>query len=168
MLLKLLFSVNCRTTTSYRAIRSLHFHHLWDRHIVNYIIPLHMWVHHTVRIVGPRHLGFPVPVGLPPSSLCNRRVDISVDRRFKSYQNPNIFKNWHSCSYQSYQKSGKHYASRFLKLPSSCQQWELTFLSIVAFRATKISTTLRADSSCQSYLTPGRHYASSQLSALTT
>ena len=27
----------------------------------------------------------------------------------------------------------------------SCQQWELTFLSIVAFRSTKIPTTLRPD-----------------------
>ena len=34
------------------------FHHLWDRHTVNYIIPPHMWVRHTVRNVGPAHLGF--------------------------------------------------------------------------------------------------------------
>ena len=33
----------------------------------------------------------------------------------------------------------------FPKLPKSCQQWELTFVSAVAFRATKILTTLRAD-----------------------
>ena len=94
MLLKLLFSVNCQTTAAYRAIRSLHFHYLRDRHIVNYIIPLHMWVHRTVRIVGPRHLGFPVPVGL--------------------------------------------------HLPHSVTV-ELTFLSIVDLRATKIPTSLRTD-----------------------
>ena len=58
MLLKLLFSVNCQTTIAYRADHSLHFHHLWVRYPVNYIIPPHMWVRHTVRNVGPAHLGF--------------------------------------------------------------------------------------------------------------
>ena len=33
----------------------------------------------------------------------------------------------------------------FRALPKSCQQWELTLLSTVAFRATKILTTLIAD-----------------------
>ena len=33
----------------------------------------------------------------------------------------------------------------YLKLPKSCQQCELTFLSTVAFKATKILSTLRAD-----------------------
>ena len=70
-----------------------------------------------------------------------------------------------------------------------CQQWELTFLSTVAFGATKILSAVGVDipvdrsvqsyqnlvnfnswHSCsfQSYLTPGRRYASHQLSKLTT
>ena len=62
------------------SLHSLHFHHLWVRHIVNYIIPPHMWLRHTVRNVGPPHLGFSFLVGPPPSFLCNRS--------FQSYQNP--------------------------------------------------------------------------------
>ena len=69
---KLLFFVNFQTTVACRAIRSFHFHHLWVRHTVNYIIPPHMWVRHTVRNVGPPHLGFSFSVGPPPSFLCNR------------------------------------------------------------------------------------------------
>ena len=49
---KLLFSVNSRTTVAFRAIRSLHFHHLHVHHTVKYIIPLHMWVHDKVRNVS--------------------------------------------------------------------------------------------------------------------
>ena len=57
------------------------FHHLWDRHTVNYIIPPHIWVRHTVRNVGPPHCEkcgsgtfriFFFPVGPPPSFLYNR------------------------------------------------------------------------------------------------
>ena len=33
----------------------------------------------------------------------------------------------------------------FSELPKSCQQWEVTFLSTVTFRASKIPTTLGAD-----------------------
>ena len=82
MLLKPLFSVNCQSqaTIAYGGDHSLHFHHLWVRHIVNYIIPSHMWVRHTVRNVGPPHLGFSFLVGRPPSFLCNRS--------FQSYQYP--------------------------------------------------------------------------------
>ena len=106
MLLKLLFSVNCQATVAYRAIRSLHFHHLWVHHTVNYIIFPYMWVHHTVRNVGLPHLGLLFPVGLLPSSLCNSSFQSSLE---------------------------------------SCQQWKLEFLLTVAFRATKIPTTLRVD-----------------------
>ena len=52
---------------------------------------------------------------------------------FPSYQNPVNTGSWLSCWLQP---------SELLK---SCQQWELTFLSTVAFRATKIPTTLKAD-----------------------
>ena len=38
-------------------------------------------------------------------------VDIPIDRSFQSYQIPNNFKNWRFSSYQSYQKSGRHYVS---------------------------------------------------------
>ena len=40
--------------------------------------------------------------------------DIPVDRSFQSYHNFDNFKNWCSCSYQSYQKLRRHYASRQL------------------------------------------------------
>ena len=89
---KLLFSVTCQTTIAYRAIHSFHFHHLWVRHTVNYIIPPYMWVCHTVRNVGPPHSGGSATITLSP------------------------------------------YLS---ELPESCQQWQLAFLSTVAFRANK-------------------------------
>ena len=41
-------------------------------------------------------------------------VNIPLDRSFQSYQNPDNFKSWRSCSFQSYQKSRRHYASRQL------------------------------------------------------
>ena len=80
-------------------------------------------------------------------------VDIPADRSFQSYQNPDNFKNYHTCRFQSHQKPGRHYASHqlleltisFSELQKSCQQWELTFLSTVALIATKIMTALRAD-----------------------
>ena len=40
--------------------------------------------------------------------------------------------------YRSWQRN-------FSELPKPCPQWELTFLSTVAFRATKIAATLRTD-----------------------
>ena len=65
--LKLLAPINCQTTIVFRAIFSLHFHHLWACHTVHHIIQPHMSVCHTVRNVGLPHLGFLFPVGLPPS-----------------------------------------------------------------------------------------------------
>ena len=38
-------------------------------------------------------------------------VDIPADYSFQCYQYPNNFQSWRSCSFQSYQKPGKHYAS---------------------------------------------------------
>ena len=90
---------------NFKSWRSL-FHHLWVHHTVNYIISLHMRVRHIVRYVGPPHLGFSFPVGPPPSFLCNHS--------FQSYQNPDNFKIWRSCSYHSYQKPGSHYSYRQL------------------------------------------------------
>ena len=98
-------------TVPYRAIGSLHFPHLWVHHTVNYIILYHMWVCHTVRIMGLPHLGFPFLVGPPPSSLCISMafrstrifsivgVDILVNHSLQSYQSPDNFKSWLSCSY---------------------------------------------------------------------
>ena len=144
MFLKLLFSVNCQATVAYRAICNLHFHHLWVRHTVNYIIPPRMWVCHTVRNVGPQHLGFSFLVG-PPPFLCKRS--------FQSYQNSTtlrddvsevirVTKNLEGTmlpvNYWSWQRS-------FSELPKTCQQWELTFLLTVAFWATKMPTTFRAE-----------------------
>ena len=124
-LLKLLFSVNCQTTVAYRADHSLYFHHLWVPHTANYITPFHIWVRQTVRNVGPPHLGFSFPVGPPPSFLCNRS--------FQSYQNPDNFKSWHSCSYQSYQKPGTPCFSSTIGVVN------------VAFRATKILSAVGVD-----------------------
>ena len=84
-----LFSGNCQTSVAFSAIHSLHFYHLWLRNTVKYIIPPHMWDRHTVRNVDPPHWGFPFPVGLLPSSLCNCS--------FQSYQNPLNSGSWHSC-----------------------------------------------------------------------
>ena len=61
-----LFSINCQTTIAFRAIHSLHFHHLWVCHTVHHIVHPHMWVCHTVKNVDLPHLGFPFLVG--PSS----------------------------------------------------------------------------------------------------
>ena len=135
-------------------------------------------------------------------------VDVPVDGNFQSYQNTDNFKNWRATknledtikairatknledtmltlSYQSWQRS-------LSEQPKSCQRWKLTFLSTVAFRTTKIPTTLRAnipiafratknledamlpvnsrswEHSFQSYLRPGRRYVSRQLMELTT
>ena len=122
---------------------------------------------------------------------------IPISRSFQSYQDPNNFKSWHSCSFQSYLTLGRRHASRQLleltilasRATKSYQQWELTFLSTVAFRASKILSTVGMDilvgrrvqsyqnsvnfktwHSCrfQSYLTSGRRYASHQQSELTT
>ena len=130
-----------------------------------YIIFPHMWVRHTVRNVGAPHLGLLFPVGLPPSSLCNRsfqsclescqqwkleflstvayratkipttlRVNLPVAIRATK----NLNKSMLPVNYRSLQRS-------FEELPKSYKQWELTFLSNEAFRATKIPITLRAD-----------------------
>ena len=53
-------------------------------------------------------------------------VDIRVDRSFNSYQNPDNFKSWRSCSLQRYLTPGRHYASRqrifqsYLKIETLC------------------------------------------------
>ena len=66
------------------------------------------------------------------------RVDAPVAiRATKNLEETMVPVNYQS-NYHSWQRS-------FSKQPKSCQQWELTFLSTVAFRATKIRTTLRAD-----------------------
>ena len=126
-------------------------------HTVNYTVPPHLWVNHTIRNVGLPHLAFYFLVGPPPSSLCNRR--------FRVYQNPANFKSLHqlhvqqlsellntletpaqlrfdNVAFRSYQNSfntGSYYhfcRLQLSELPISCQQWELTFMSTVAFSAT--------------------------------
>ena len=74
--------------------------------------------------------------------------DIAVDGNFQSYQNTDNFKKWRAIknledamltlNYQSWQRS-------LSELPKSCQQWELIFLSTVAFRATKILSMVEVD-----------------------
>ena len=137
VLLKLLFFVNWHTTVALL--------HLWFHHIVNYIISTHMWDRYTVRNAGLPFLAFSSPVGLLPSSLCNRN--------FQSYRNIVNSGSWDSCQLQLW------------KLPKSCQQWELTFLSTALFRATNIPVNFKSWYSCnfESYLTPRRHYGSREL-----
>ena len=140
----------CQTTIAFRAIRSLHFHHLWVCYTVHHIVPPHMWVRHTVRNVDPLHLRFPFPVGSSPSSLCNRS--------FQSYRNPVNSGSWH-----------------FL---STIAFWVTKFLSTVgvdisvdrSFQGYQNSDNFKSRRSCsfQSYLTPGRHYDFRQLSEMTT
>ena len=145
MLLKLLFSINCQTTGAYRAIRSLHFHHLWVRHTVNYIIPPHMHVRHTVRmwVCHIRDFLFQWVHHLPPSvTVACRATKIPTTLRDDVPVAIRVTKNLEdtmlSVSYRSWQRS-------FSKITKPCQQWELTFLSTVVFRATKILRTLRVD-----------------------
>ena len=56
-----------RSGALWNILLRLHFHQLWVFRTVHHIVPPHMWVHHTVRNVGPPYLGFPFPVGPPPS-----------------------------------------------------------------------------------------------------
>ena len=128
---------------NFKSWRSL-FHHLWVRHTVNYIIPPHVWVRHTVRNVSPpedfsfrsvRHLPSSVTVAFRASKIpTSLRVDVFVAiRTTKTLEGTMLPVN-----YRSWQRS-------FSELPKTCQQWELTFLSNVAFWAAKIPTTFRAD-----------------------
>ena len=92
----LIFYINCQTTIAFRAIRSLHFYHLWVHHTVNHIFPLHMWVRHIYdfpfRLV--RHLLRSVTVAFRATRILSTvGADISVDRSFQSYQNPDYFKS---------------------------------------------------------------------------
>ena len=128
---------------NFKSWRSL-FHHLWVRHTVNYIIPPHVWVRHTVRNVSPpedfsfrwvRHLPSSVTVAFRASKIpTSLRVDVFVAiRTTKTLEGTMLPVN-----YRSWQRS-------FSELPKTCQQWDLTFLSNVAFWAAKIPTTFRAD-----------------------
>ena len=59
--------------------------------------------------------------------------DVSVDCGFKSYKNPTKNETWRS------------FQLCFSKLRKLYQQWDLTILLTVAFRATKIVSNLRPD-----------------------
>ena len=167
-----------------------------------------MWVHHTVRSIGPPHLGFPfrwvrhLPHSLTiafriTKILSTKEVDILSTVAQRATKIPTTLRvnapvaitatkiledTMLPINYRSWQRS-------FSELPKSCQQWELTFLSTIVFRATKILSTVGVDifvdhsfqnsqnldnikswRSCsfQSYQKPGRHHASCQLSDLTT
>ena len=144
MLLKL-FSINCQTTVDYRGIRSLYFHHLSDPHTANYIIPpsyadpphWEKWVRHIWNFPfrWVCHLPSSLTVAFRATKIpTNLRVDVPVAiRAAKNLENTMLPVN-----YRSWQRS-------FLKLLKTCQQWQLTFLSTVAFWATKIPTTFRAE-----------------------
>ena len=58
-------------------------------------------------------------------------ADIPIDSSFQSCQNSVSRGRWHSCGLW------------LSEPPKSCQQWELTFLSTVVFRATKSLSTLK-------------------------
>ena len=145
--LQLLFFINCRTTIAFRAIHSLYFHHLWVRNTVDTLFTLKcgsatLW---ETRILSTVRLTFiPTVVFRATKIATTLRADITVAfRATESLVDTTVPVN-----YRSWQLS-------FSEKPKSCQQWELTFLTPVAFRATKIPTT-------------GRRYTSCQLSKLTT
>ena len=137
---------------NFQRWRSL-FHHLRIRHTLNYIIHSHVCVYQTVRNVGPPHLRFSfwwvshlrssVLVAFRATKiLITLWVDVPVViRPTKTLEGTMLPVN-----YRSWQRS-------FSELQKFCQQCELTFLSIGAFRATKVPTTLRADVSVASRAT---------------
>ena len=120
------------------------------------------------RILLTVGIDIPVQFSFPSYKVMSTvGVDILVNRGFQSYQTLENFKSWSFCSFKSYQKPERHYASR-----------QLSELTTLLFRAIKILSTVRFDipidckfqsyQNFKSYLTPGRHYASSQPSELTT
>ena len=106
------------------------------------------------------------------------RADILVDRSFQSCQNPDIFKSWRSCSFQSYQKPRRHYASRQLSELRKQLFGSTRILSAVgidipvdrSFHSYQNHDNFKIWSfwSFQSYLIHGQHYTFRQLSELTT
>ena len=144
MLLKHLFSINCQITVAYRAIHSLHFHHLWVRLTVNYIIPPHMWIRHTEKCGSATFriflfggsATFLLTVAFRATKISTTlRADVPVairaTRSLKDTMLPVNYRSWQRI---------------FSKLPKTFQQWELPFLlNAVAFRATKIPTTFGAE-----------------------
>ena len=124
--LKLLFSVNCQTTISFKVILSLHFHHLWVCHIVHHIVPPQMRVFHTVRNVGQPHSGFSFPVG-PPPSYCS----------LQSYAFPSLVGT---------SRSEFHYSPSHVG-PSHWEMWvcHLPQSVTIAFRAIRILSTVGVD-----------------------
>ena len=106
-----------------------------------------MWVRHTERNVGPSYLGFPFPMGPPPSYVSLHGYSYLT---FSSNAGPPNSELHYSPSHVGPPHCEKCGSVTFgISLSSgsatSCQQWDLTFLSTVAFRATKIPTTLRVD-----------------------
>ena len=56
-----------------------------------------------------------------------------------------ITSRWNKCYFLVLRQTKIIYLFITQTLEESCQQWELTFLSTVAYRPTKIPTTLRVD-----------------------
>ena len=137
--LQLLFFINCRATIAWRlkAIRSLYFHHLWVRHTVDTLFTL---------TCGPPHCEKPESCqqwGLTfMSTVAFRATKIATTLRADI---PVAFRATESLVYTMLPVNYRNWQLSFSEIPKSCQQWELTFLTPVAFRATKIPTTLRAD-----------------------
>ena len=75
------------------------------------------------------------------------KVDIPVDCRFQSNQNPVSFNCWHSYSFQSYLKPGRRYAFHQLSEITTVDFGDSKILStvevdILVSRATKIMSTV--------------------------
>ena len=96
---------------------------MWVCHIRDFLF---QWVHHLPPSVTVACRATKIPTTLRDDVLVAIRVTKNLEDTMLSV------------SYRSWQRS-------FSKIPKPCQQWELTFLSTVVFRATKILRTLRVD-----------------------
>ena len=85
--------------------------------------------------------------------LTTVEIDIPGDHSFQRYQNPDNFKSWWSVTLRATKSledtmlpvNSLSWQGSFPELLKSCQRWELTFFLTVAFKATKISASLRVN-----------------------
>ena len=122
------FSITCESTTQLITLfpltcGSATLWEIWVRHIKGFPF---RWVRHHLSSVTVALRATKIPTTL--------RVDIPVAIRATK----NLKGTMLPVNYWSWQRS-------FSELPKTCQQWELTFLSTVAFWAVKIPTTFRAE-----------------------
>ena len=128
-----MITMNCRSTFETLVLCQLSDNRIFQGYLQltfpSLVGPQHSKLHYSLSNVGLSYcekcgsatFSISLPMSPPPSSLCNHS--------FRSYQNPVNRQSLDSCQLQL----------------SELPKLELTFLSTVAFRATKTPTTLRAD-----------------------